>query len=115
MEYPVTQTTDVGGEYNYLEGLDLGLTAVPSLSELHRYSPLTLGAALRRPGDSIQTGRIGLSLIHASMLGADRITLLGNVPYPSGRPRFDAWGASARDVDDVLDQLLSGGDQKHDQ
>jgi hypothetical protein len=103
--------SDIGGEYNYLEVLDLGGSAVPSLSDLHRYSPLKLGAALRRPGDPIQTGRIGLSLIHASMLGADRITLIGNVAYPPGRPRFDAWGASARDVDDVLYRLLSDGDQ----
>jgi hypothetical protein len=106
--------SDSGGEYNYLEVLDIGGSAVPSLSDLHRYSPLKLGAALRRQGDPIQTGRIGLSLIDASGLGADRITLLGNVLYPPGRPRFEAWGASARDVDHVLDHLLSDGDQRPD-
>ena len=101
--------SDKAGEYNTIEVLDPGGAAPPPLAELHRLPTVQLGAALRRPDDPLQTGRIGLTLIGAGRIPGDLLSLLGRVPYPPGRPKFDAWGASARDLDKVLDLLLAEG------
>jgi len=99
--------SDKGGEYNTIEVLDPGGSATPPLADLSRLPNVNLGASLRRPSDPMQTGLIGLTLINAGQIPADRLSLLGNRDYPPGRPKFDAWGASAKDLDEVLDALLS--------
>jgi hypothetical protein len=99
--------SDKAGEYNTVEMLDLGGTGPPPLAELNRLPAARLGAALRRTNDPLQTGRIGLTLIDAGRIPDDRLSLLGHAPYPPGRPKVDAWGASARDLDKTLDLLLS--------
>ena len=97
--------SDKGGEYNTIEVLDLGGMAPPPLTELHRLPGVQFGGRL--PDTPLLTRRIGLTLIDGRKVPGDRLSLLGNASYPPGRPRLDAWGASARDLDDVLDQLLS--------
>lgn len=107
--------SDKGGEYNAVEVLDVAGSAVPSLPDPRALPALRSGAALRRAADPLLAGRAGLTLISASRIPADRIRHLGHVPYPAGRPRTDSWGASPRDLDQVLDQLAPDGNQAPDQ
>lgn len=99
--------SDKYGEYSTIEVLDLGGMSAPPLTEVHRLSPVQLSSTLRQPNNPLQTGRIGLTLIDGGKIPGDRLSVLGHASYPPGRPKFDAWGASAKDLDQVLDMLLS--------
>ena len=106
--------SDKGGEYNAVDVLDVDASAAPSLSDLRNLPAMPSGPALRGAGDPLLAGRAGLTLISAAQIPADRIRRLGHVPYPTGRPRADAWGASPGDLDRVLSHLVPGGDETPD-
>jgi hypothetical protein len=103
----VRNWSDKGGEYNTIDVLDCPGATMPPVAELIRLPALTLQNVPSLGIGPTKTELAGLTLINAAKIPAARISLLGKRSYPSGRPKVSAYGASAKELDDLLDRFIA--------